>query len=544
MKTNYIFLGALVSLLVLFISGCSSEAKPAPSSPAGTNMATPLSAVLLPDTGASRVSEFRSKGNLNLAGATFLAAGKLEVNSPAKNLYQFTATFPANTIANITIKLTPNKKYLPTADERAMTGEQAYNAKLTHAATGKTYNMKLQYFLPQGTLPAAFKGGPKIAALPLVLQAVKAFQGQLAVYGSANADYGSGRLEQGSGDLSGVMVELTAVLIEGGKQLAGTVEEFLFNMGLKDVGSPIGTTWDSALNVVEALNMSSEYQDMVAELDELQAEAENPTNPLTQKAYAEDPNAKQQILDEIADARSELKWDTLVDYLNTEISVGLGLLGSPALSLAAAPITTWNSDTIKQLMHERIKIIRKMITTGVFKVDRSSNSGGTDSSGNNGYTDGSGATPLPPGTWMASYESSIQEESDTDKTFYTDKGSFAFKVGPDFQITGTGRGNIALQILTDHGTTDGQATYSYSVSGVAMLGRILELHFTRPAETIKGSSTINDRHEPEPYETSIPGPMVPKGSMLLESGETLKEALDETRPDGVRSIQSRTLTIN
>jgi hypothetical protein len=106
---------------------------------------------------------------------------------------------------------------------------------------------------------------------------------------------------------------------------------------------------------------------------------------------------------------------------------------------------------------------------------------------------------------------------------------------------------MSLKIDSINGRTEAQADYSFAVTGVAFMGKITELHFTRPTEIMKGTSTINDRHESMPYETSVPGPMVPKvlkESLMLKSGESLTTEQNLTQDDGVRTSETRTLIIN
>jgi hypothetical protein len=99
-------------------------------------------------------------------------------------------------------------------------------------------------------------------------------------------------------------------------------------------------------------------------------------------------------------------------------------------------------------------------------------------------------------------------------------------------------------VVTQFGRTDAEGDYSFLVSGYVFMGQISEFNFTRPTETTKGSSTINDLGKPSPYESPINPPMVPQGWLKLKSGESLKDEQNFTKDDGTRVIQSRTLTIN
>ena len=141
-KRSQFFLVIFTCVLVLGMSGCSSGTKSTPY--------TTISASLSPDGSVSRITEFQNRGNLNLQGANFLASTGLEVSSTEKNLYTFIATLPTKTTAQITVHLTPNQKYRPTAEELGSNAVgQSLGAGLTHSLSGTTYNFNLKYFLPQ-----------------------------------------------------------------------------------------------------------------------------------------------------------------------------------------------------------------------------------------------------------------------------------------------------------------------------------------------------------------------------------------------------------
>ena len=78
------------------LSACSPKTAPQGSRATSALRATPISAVLEPDGSASRVSQFQTKGNLRLAGATFLALTRLESVSTHEDVYQFKVTCPAD----------------------------------------------------------------------------------------------------------------------------------------------------------------------------------------------------------------------------------------------------------------------------------------------------------------------------------------------------------------------------------------------------------------------------------------------------------------
>jgi cell division protein ZapA (FtsZ GTPase activity inhibitor) len=535
MKRSRIFWVVFTCLLVFGLSGCSSGAK---STPYAT-----ISANLSPNGSESRVTEFQNKGNLNLQGATFLASTGLEVSSTDKNLYTFIATLPTKTTAHITVRLTRNQHYKPTVDElSANRAGQSLGAGLTHNLSGTTYNFNLKYFLPQTAfLPLSSDVAPaKTISLSIFTRDSRNTRIRPVVFSKTNPGL-SIPVADGGGEQSGTIVALEVTLNQAGKEFVSAVQEAGTKGAFGVEGNPLGTAQSSALDVVEALNTSADYQDLVTQLDQLQAQAENPINPLTQQAYADDPSVRQNILNEIEAARTELQCDTAAQFFNTEISVGAGLLGLPALSIAIAPIVDWNNRTLRQLMQERVNNIRNMITVGTGSMAPHPVPSSIETTVADWGTD---RTTLPPGTWLARWGGSIMEVYTTlgSKMTIIDRGTMTFNVNADSSVTGTATGHFAYHLATPDAVTDGETDYSFPVGGMINNG---ELYLSMGGMPVPMTFPIVWTPKDGKPETSVylVGPMIAQGAIKLKSGETLQQNQDNTN-EGIRSTQNRTLTIN
>ncbi len=104
-------LTAVLATSFIGLGACKATTAPSSSRVTPAVRPTPISAVLEPDGSASRVSQFQAKGNLNLAGATFLALTRLEAVSTHEDVYQFKATCPANTRAEVSLKFVHHGTY-------------------------------------------------------------------------------------------------------------------------------------------------------------------------------------------------------------------------------------------------------------------------------------------------------------------------------------------------------------------------------------------------------------------------------------------------
>ncbi len=528
--------------IVLVISGCKSGAKATPY--------TKIFATLAPDSSISRVKEFQDKGNLSLLGATFLAKTRLEVTSNEKNLYKFVATFPTNSKTDITVKLTPNQKYTPTQEElSANPGSQIFNAGLTYSITGSTYNLKLAYFLPNGVLPISFDTVLKATLSQLVVtEGAGTFQYQPAVYRKGGPGFDVLQVAEGGGEQTGTTVALQIALFQAGQEFVSAAEEFITGVE----GSPLINTATSALEVVEVLNTSLDYQDMVTELDGLQTSAENPINPLTQAAYADDPGLRQRILDEISNTRTELMLDNLALYLNSEVSVGSGLMGLPILSVAMAPLTSWNSNTLRQVMRERMRNVRNMVTTGTGSLNPRPGSGG---SGNNvtplpGVVVPTNTVTLKPGTWVASYEGVHKEVGPISGSYftYTDIGTISFTINDKgFTVEGTGNGHLPYHSVVpptrESGGShiDGVIDYTFTLGGYVMGGSATLMMSSLPTPAMFQVLYVPDKGSSSTSDIICPMPLI-SSPVKLEMGAVSKIDQDTTMY-GVHVTETRTLTI-
>jgi hypothetical protein len=166
------------------------------------------------------------------------------------------------------------------------------------------------------------------------------------------------------GEESGAAVVFEATLKEFGKEVVSTFEEAVREgLGAAEgsaaaeehgPNSPSSTVLRSGLDVIESADMFYENRELTEELNEIEELAREPTNPLTEKAYEEDPGLKQAILDEIADVRSELQWNTAAQFMNKEL-VGIGgylstvVIKNPLLGVGMSGVGEWNSKTLKQV---------------------------------------------------------------------------------------------------------------------------------------------------------------------------------------------------
>jgi len=235
-----------------------------------------------------------------------------------------------------------------------------------------------------------------------------------------------------------------------------------------------------------------------------------------------------------------------VDYLNTEISVALGLASSAVLSIAVSPITAWNAKTIKQVMRDRIQRIRNMITTGIFSTSTiPPKDQGTSSSPRSGNTGSSDATPLPPGTWTATYENQHKTVSSDGKTvlIYTDKGTIYFTMKNDGSIEGTGNGHLIFHGEEPRSVSDGETGYSFTVSGIKIDEKIQFSPGGAPNPMTFPVTSVSSTGHRETGPAPVTAPLMLAGPVELKPGGTAS-VNNSVNQGGMQITFTGTLTIN
>jgi hypothetical protein len=342
---------------------------------------------------------------------------------------------------------------------------------------------RLEYVVPDGVLPVALRDrldgagrvGSSGGGLRLVLAGYRPrpIGDRLMPHPRQDESGTSVIVEAGVHEFNKEFVStLEAAVLDGvfgeeAKAGANALENAAATAEKEGAGAP-GSTLASTFNdVLEALEINSEHTELAQELTELQEMAENPTNALTEKAYSEDPGLKQSILDEIADVRSELGWNTAMQFLNREISVGIALAESPPLSVAVSTIAEWNGKTLKQVINERIKDLRKRITNGNLKNRKPQPAQPPPVIPGVPNPTGEEKLPeVPKGYWLCTYSATVvQPWTDGGTITHVDEGSFIFKVLPGGAIEGSGGGRMAVHGVTAGVVAEGGTGYTFKIGG-------------------------------------------------------------------------------
>ncbi|HMK21562.1 MAG TPA: hypothetical protein VK466_04465 [Terriglobales bacterium] len=273
------------------------------------------------------------KHQVSMATAAYLAQAKAEVLSQSNNSVRYSLTFPDGVRSETTITLTPGQSYSPTSAEIAQaqkSGVQAYQVQFSAKTENDTKaRMKLRYFIPGAALPSTLQQRLQARAASF-----------LQFIPSAYAD---GNL--GVDVVSDTGVEVTKEALKQAAEHGELSKEF-------------PTPLSRFVDLANAFKKETEHLDWMDQLNFLDYCANNPTNPLTQKAYQQDPNYKNQTLQGLQDARSDVMQMTAMRFLNLATSVATDLVDGP-MGAITAPVSSYNDGTLKGLADDRINEIKK-----------------------------------------------------------------------------------------------------------------------------------------------------------------------------------------
>lgn len=269
--------------------------------------------------------------------ASYLMQAKSQILAQSNNSVRYSLTFPNGVSSESTITITPNQSYSLTPSELALaqkTGRHVFNVHLSSKKESDTKaRILLTYFVPNSAIPANMQQR-------LQNKSAHLFSFVPSVYADESGP--------GVGIAQDTGIEIAKEILKEKAEDTKLAKEF-----------PVPLS-----RFVDLLNAFKKSQDHIGWLDEfneLQDCVENPTNPLTQKAYNENPAYKQQTLDNLAEAHSDVTQATAMRFLNLATSVATDLVDGP-LGAITAPVSSYNDDALKGVAENRINDIKKSVT--------------------------------------------------------------------------------------------------------------------------------------------------------------------------------------
>ena len=283
----------------------------------------------------AKVDELMTQG-FSEGEALFIALTKVEGKAIGGDRVRLTSTFPTGNQAVINIRVVPTSGTTPN------------KLKIKTGSSGANFKFSLKYFVPFDKIPVESRptialGDPATGHVALV------------AYSAVPADVVDAR---------GVNVVVGGVV----DQLRGDkVDHFVTYLGDKLNNAKLDKLngkLKAGLVVKDVIDMGAELDGYLTEINRLEKCAKNPTDPLTKKAYQNDPEERARILNQIESVRAELKGNAAAGVIGTINSAGAGLIKSaPWLGYIIGPGTAWALDNFKQVAQDRLNELRKGITS-------------------------------------------------------------------------------------------------------------------------------------------------------------------------------------
>jgi hypothetical protein len=276
--------------------------------------------------------------HLTRRAAAYLVKSKIQLIDESKTSQHFLMTFPDGATIDEKIVLTPNQSYSPTAqdlEKAARRRSRVYNPHLKFTKKGPESALStMEYAVPYSALPKEILeriGGPG--------QSTAAF---FDLVPRAEA--------QARSVVEPSIAVATNVLAEHWKGIDAAGEEF-------ETGKSLGI--DAPLAIFDLVMSMGELSGQVGQISAMQDCANNPTNPLTQKA-SQDPNYQHDVLDPLSEAKGDVGSSALPRAANVAAGYLTHFLpfGSGA---ALAPILGMNDDAINSINEQRIQDAEKLV---------------------------------------------------------------------------------------------------------------------------------------------------------------------------------------
>jgi len=286
------------------------------------------------------VNKLTSEQHLTRRAAAYLVKSKIQLIGESKTSLQILMTFPDGVTIDETIDLHPNQAYSRTPadlERAAHVQHRIYNPRLSvQKKSADSMQATLEYNVPYSALPKELRERVEASS---ARPSAEFFTLVPPAWGQARS------VAEPS------LTVAANVLAEHWKGVSkATGEEF---ETLKSLGA------DVPLAIFDLFMSMSELGDQLDAIGNLQDCANNPTNPLTQKA-TQDPNYQHDVLDQLSDAKSDVGSSALPRVANVAAGYLTHFLpfGSGA---ALAPILGMNDDAINSINEQRINDAEKLV---------------------------------------------------------------------------------------------------------------------------------------------------------------------------------------
>jgi hypothetical protein len=292
--------------------------------------------VLVPTTDGTTSLDVTGYGtsfaHLTGEGSAYLSLAKIDNATKTATGFSFRRIFDGGTESQVSVTLTPDQAYTPTAVEAALVadlGIQTYGATVSNVTTADTHTFKLQYVVPYSVLPAATVAQLRSAS-PVTKTMARA------------------------GESSNLKVFVEAETKGVGKDVAERVAKKFAG----EAGEGLVKSAGSVMDFIDALEAKEDYDDLVKRMGVARR---------CIKANV-DATLRQQYLDKVEANRTEIKLNTANNFLGTVSAGTLDLLLKevPGVFVLTSAATGFIGDAMKSVNEQ---LVRENESVGGTKCD-------------------------------------------------------------------------------------------------------------------------------------------------------------------------------
>jgi len=286
-----------------------------------------------PNIDPALVSRLMAEEELSQDAATLIAQIDTQIKDYDSTYLNYEQTLPGQAAWDVQIRAIPDQVHAPTEAElqaAAASGNKVYDMSYSFEDIGGVPQLTMRYFVPYEAMSEELRAS-------LQSQTPPATAAMTAFLPHAEASEGA----------SGAVFETV---------IKGIVKEGLGK--ISDKFGPILSALGNAIDIAKLKDARSHF----SELDSLEACANNPTNPLTKKAFAENPEEMQKTLDSLKEARAEVTEITAVRALNLAAKTGAKFTGASAGGkIFLDSVAKWNDKTLEQVSERWMDDARKAV---------------------------------------------------------------------------------------------------------------------------------------------------------------------------------------
>lgn len=319
---------SIVLVLMIVVTACGGGAGPAGSATAAPSgwPSAPASA----ETPQADLLAALSSAGLAADDLAFLAATTFDVTSSGPGSATVVEHLLSSDTATFTVSIAP------------ATGGTPGLVSATSSTTDDRIEVHLQYLVSADGMPDDVR---------------QSLEG-VASAGLAVANIAGGPILTAEVSVFGVTVDWA--ISKGQSTVRDTAIKNIVEGALPGKAGIIMRLIKAGLTADKAALIGTKLGDQLAELDRLLECAKNPTNPLTIKAYQEDPGARDRVIEQIQETRNDIIANTIALELGVVNGFVAGF-GPKWLGYAIGPGTAWSKATLEDLIQERIDEIKRAV---------------------------------------------------------------------------------------------------------------------------------------------------------------------------------------